>query len=133
MHWASYAHTTKAPHDSYSGVSEYINKEFPGTESKSETEALLRKAMADYEEKQFVAKNENITLGDLLDKWLEEEVRPGQLSNGTLSSYQAVIKRIKKHPISSRKLKKLTPYHLQSYLDLLSLGGENLMERLQSR
>lgn len=102
-----------------------VQKEFPGTESKSETEALLRKAMADYEEKQFVAKNENITLGDLLDKWLEEEVRPGQLSNGTLSSYQAVIKRIKKHPISNRKLKKLTPDHLQSYLDLLSLGGEN--------
>ena len=28
-----------------------VQKEFPGTESKAETEALLRKAMEDYEEK----------------------------------------------------------------------------------
>ena len=51
-----------------------VQREFPGTESKSETEALLRKAMADYEEKQFVAKAENFTLADLLDIWIEEEV-----------------------------------------------------------
>jgi len=31
-----------------------VQKEFVGTESKSETEALLRKAIADYEEKKFV-------------------------------------------------------------------------------
>ena len=37
-----------------------VQKEFPGTESKSETEALLRKAMEDYEEKKFVAKTENV-------------------------------------------------------------------------
>ena len=34
-----------------------VQKEFVGTESKSETEALLRKAIADYEEKKFVAKS----------------------------------------------------------------------------
>ena len=28
-----------------------VQKEYPGTESKSETEALLRRAMEDYEEK----------------------------------------------------------------------------------
>lgn len=39
-----------------------VQKEFVGTESKSETEALLRKAIADYEEKKFVAKSENITV-----------------------------------------------------------------------
>ena len=42
-------------------------KEFVGTESKSETEALLRKAIADYEEKKFVGKAENITVGEMLD------------------------------------------------------------------
>ena len=42
-----------------------VQKEFVGTESKSETEALLRKAIADYEEKKFVAKSENITVGRL--------------------------------------------------------------------
>ena len=30
--------------------------------------------MEDYEEKKFVAKTENITLGEMLDIWLEEEV-----------------------------------------------------------
>ena len=37
-------------------AAEKVQKEFVGTESKSETEALLRKAIADYEEKKFVAK-----------------------------------------------------------------------------
>ncbi len=54
-----------------------VQKEFVGTESKSETEALLRKAIADYEEKKFVAKSENITVGMLLDLWVEEELKPG--------------------------------------------------------
>ena len=39
-----------------------VQREFAGTESKSETEALLRKAMEDYEAKKFVAKSENATV-----------------------------------------------------------------------
>ena len=101
-----------------------VQREFPGSESKSETEAMLRKAMADYEEKQFVARSENLTLAGLLDKWIEEELKPGSLSNGTVAAYIDTARRIKKHPIADRKLKKITPDHLQSYLDLLSLGGE---------
>lgn len=101
-----------------------VQREFPGSESKIETEAMLRKAMADYEEKQFVAKSENLTLAGLLDKWIEEELKPGSLSNGTVAAYIDTARRIKKHPIADRKLKKITPDHLQSYLDLLSLGGE---------
>ncbi len=58
-----------------------VQKEYAGTESKSETEKLLRKAMEDYEEKKFVAKTENITLGKCWI-WLEEEVKPGTLSTG---------------------------------------------------
>ena len=63
-----------------------VQREFVGTESKSETEAMLRKAMEDYEEKKFVAKSENITVGDLLDTWVEEELKPGNLSNGNSGS-----------------------------------------------
>ena len=62
-----------------------VQREFAGTESKSETEAMLRKAMEDYDAKKFVAKSENITLGQLLDIWVEEELKPGNLSNGTVS------------------------------------------------
>ena len=49
-----------------------VQKEFPGTESKSETESLLRKAMEDYEAKRFIAKSDNLTVGDVLDLWAEE-------------------------------------------------------------
>ena len=39
-----------------------VQREFVGTESKSETEALLRKAMEDYEAKKFVANSENVSV-----------------------------------------------------------------------
>ena len=102
-----------------------VQREFVGTESKSETEALLRKAMEDYEEKKFVAKSENATVGMLLDMWVEEELKPGSLSNGTVMAYQGTVNRIKQHPIGSRKLKTVTADHLQAYMDFLSFGGTN--------
>ena len=54
-----------------------VQKECVGTESKSETEKLLRQAMDDYEKKKFVAKAENLTVGQLLDVWAEEELKTG--------------------------------------------------------
>lgn len=102
-----------------------VQREFAGTESKSETEALLRKAMEDYEAKKFVAKSENTTVGQLLDLWVEEELKPGNLSNGTVMAYQGTVNRIKQHPIGNRRLKSVTPDHLQAYIDLLSFGGIN--------
>ena len=71
-----------------------VQKEYAGTESKSETEKLLRKALEDYEDKKFVAKADNLTVGELLDMWAEEE------------------------------LKTVTAEHLQAFLDLLTFGGE---------
>ena len=64
-------------------------------------EAMLRKAMEDYEEKKFVAKSENATVGMLLDMWVEEELKPGNLSNGTVMAYQGTVNRIKQHPIGN--------------------------------
>lgn len=100
-----------------------IQKEFPGTESKAETETLLRKAMEDYDNKKFIAKNENVTLSDMLDMWVDEELKPGTLSNGTVMAYQATVRRIKQHPLGKRKLRTVTADHLQSFMDLLSFGG----------
>ena len=101
-----------------------VQKEFPGTESKSETEAMLRKAMDDYESKMFIAKAKNVTVGQMLDMWAEEELKPGPLSNGTVGNYLDTIGRIKKHPIGNRKLKTVTYEHLQAYMDFLSFGGQ---------
>ena len=52
-----------------------FQKEYAGTESKSETEKLLRKALEDYEDKKYVAKADNLTIGELLDMWAEEELK----------------------------------------------------------
>ena len=41
-----------------------VQKEYAGTESKSETEKLLRKALEDYENKKFVAKADSLTVGN---------------------------------------------------------------------
>ena len=70
-----------------------VQKECVGTESKSETEKLLRQAMDDYEKKKFVAKAENLTVGQLLDVWAEEELKTGTLSNGTVENYLGTIRR----------------------------------------
>ena len=102
-----------------------IQKEFPGTESKSETEAMLRKAMDDYDSKKFVAKSDNMTVGELLDIWVEESLKPSNLSNGTVMLYHSTAERIKKHPIANRKLKSVTMEHLQAYVDYLCFGEKN--------
>ena len=93
-----------------------IQKEFAGTESKSETEKLLRNAMENYEKKKFIAKADNITFAELLDKWVEEDLKTGTLSNGTVHHYQYLASRLKKHPLGKRKLKTL--------VDLLTFGGD---------
>ena len=56
-----------------------VQKEYAGTESKSETEKLFRKALEDYEDNKFVAKADNLTIGELLDMWAEEELKTGTL------------------------------------------------------
>lgn len=49
----------------------------------------------------------------------------GNLSNGTVMSYQGTVNRIKQHPIGKRKLKTVTADHLQAYIYFLSFGGTN--------
>ena len=93
-----------------------VQKECVGTESKSETEKLLRKAMDEYEGQKVVAKTENITLGELLDVWAEEELKVSSLSNNTVTLYLGVVKRIKEHPLGKRKLKTVTSEHMRELL-----------------
>ena len=95
-----------------------VQKEYAGTESKSETEKLLRQAMDDYESKKFVAKTDNLTVGELLDMWAEEELKVGTLSNGTVENYLGAIRCIKKHPIAERKLKTVTAAVSYTHLTL---------------
>ena len=101
-----------------------VQKEYAGTESKSETEKMLRQAMDDYDSKKFVARTENITLGMLLDIWAEEDLKTGSLANGTVELYLHTVKMIKRHPISNRKISTITSEHLQKFMDQLIYGGK---------
>lgn len=94
-----------------------------GTESKAETERMLRKAMDEYENKLFVAQNSNLTLAEVIDMWLEEGLKPSSLANGTVHQYMTKANKIKRHPLAQRKLKAITSSHLQAYIDFLSFGG----------
>lgn len=100
-----------------------IQKEMAGTDSKSETEAMLRKAMEEYESQAYIVKTASITLGEMLDLWIADELNPSSRSNGTLRSYFNTINRIKTYPIAKRKLKTITVEHLQAFFDLLAVGG----------
>ena len=51
--------------------------------------------MDDYEKKKFVAKSENITLSELLDDWVAEELKTSTLSNGTVATYITALNQIK--------------------------------------
>lgn len=69
-----------------------MQREFAGATSKSETKAMLRKAIEDYKAKKFMTK----------------ELKPDSLSNGTISAYQGTVGCIKQFPIRNRKLKIVT-------------------------
>ena len=49
--------------------------------------------MEDYESKKFIAKADNINLGELLDIWAKEELMVGTLSNGTVGNYLQAVNR----------------------------------------
>lgn len=81
---------------------------------------MLRKAIADYEEKKPVVKSGGITLGDMPDMRAGEKLKPGNLSNATVMRYMASIRKIKKYHIGNRRLKTVTTHHLQALIDFMS-------------
>lgn len=100
-----------------------VQKEYAGTESKSEKGKLLRQATEDYEAKRFMAKAENITLGQMSDTWAEEELKTGTLINGAGGTYLQAINRLKQCSIGNGNLKMAAFCHLQQFMDLVLFGG----------
>ena len=80
----------------------------------------------------FLAQAKNITLGDMLDMWVEEELKPGSFSHGTVTAYINTVSRIKTHPIGKRKLKTVTSDHLQSYMDSVSYTHLDVYKRQET-
>ncbi len=105
-----------------------MQKEYPGTESKSETEALLRRAMEDYEKSGLWRKRKTspwryagyVGGGRTEARYIEQWHSDGL--SGTVG-------RIKRHPLGKRKLKTVTADHLQAFIDFMSYGAPIPMER----
>ncbi len=71
-----------------------------------------------------VNRNNGITLRQLLDIWVEEDLKTGSMSNGTVELYQNIVKVIKRHPICDMKLTEVTSEHLQMFMDQVCFGGK---------
>ena len=64
-----------------------------------------------------------VTVGELLDTWVEESLIPGDLSNGTIIAYRGVVNRIKASYISSINLQDITSDILQKFADDLFINN----------
>jgi len=66
-----------------------------------------------------------ITLRRLLEQWVDEVLLPGNYSNGTVTAYSSVIRRINLDEIADLKISEIEPDLLQNYFDKLCNGGKN--------
>ena len=67
--------------------------------------------------------NKQITLGELLETWVEEDLKAGSMSNGTVELYQNIVKVIKRHPICASSIRTITSEQLQCFMDQITFGG----------
>ena len=77
-----------------------VQKEFAGTESKSGNGSHAPQGNGGLRsQKQFVGKAENITVGEMLDLWVEEELKARQLEQRDGHGVsRRTVKNIKKYP-----------------------------------
>ena len=91
--------------------------EFVGTESKRETEAMLKKAIDEYNEFGKLLDPGDITVEELMDEWFRTEIEPSSLATATIGNYRNVLRHIREHSLSKMKLKDVTVEALQAYVD----------------
>ena len=91
--------------------------EFPGSESKRETAAMLQKALSDYNDHGKIFDPRGITLNELMDEWYAVEIEPSSRASTTRDSYRNVMDHIRSHSIGKTKLKEISIEALQAYID----------------
>ncbi len=69
------------------------------------------------------ATKQELNLGQFLDIWVEDDLKVGSMSNGTVELYQNIVKMIKRHSICNTPLTEVTSEQLQEFMDLISFGG----------
>ena len=73
--------------------------EFPGTESKRETEAMLKAALEEYNETGKIFDPGQVTVAELMDEWYAVEIEPSGRASTTRDSYRNVMDHIRNHAI----------------------------------
>ncbi len=96
--------------------------EFKGGDTKRETEALLKKALEDYNLSGMVISPGELTVNDLADMWYADEVEHSALTTNGRNDYKNVMRHIREHPLGQTKLKKVTCEQLQAYIDEKHFG-----------
>ena len=91
--------------------------EFVGTESKRETENMLKKAVEEYNELGKILDPGDITVSELMDEWFRTEIEPSSRATTTLDIYRNVMDHVRAHRIGKMKLKEVTVEALQAYVD----------------
>ena len=91
--------------------------EFVGTESKRETENMLKKAIDEYNEAGKLNDPGDITVSELMDEWFHTEIEPSSRATTTLDSYRNVMDHVRDHRIGKLKLKEATVEALQANVD----------------
>ena len=91
--------------------------EFPGTESKRETRAMLDKALEEYNENGKLFDPGEITVSELMDEWYAVEIEPSSRASTTRDSYRNVMDHVRAHRIGNMRLKDITVDALQAYVD----------------
>ena len=66
--------------------------------------------------------DERVTVGEFLDVWLEDGARP-TVKPSTLEGYERALRLHIKPHLGHMRLRELTPYHVQRWLNILSDGG----------
>ena len=90
--------------------------------NKSEARAALSKAKADADGSLLAFDADNSTLGEYLDRWLEDSVQ-GSVGQRTYHSYSSHVRHHLSPALGSIKLKKLSPAHVQQlYRSKLNSG-----------
>jgi integrase len=89
--------------------------------SREEAEAKLRGLLTDADRNEFVDPS-RLTVGQWLDQWLEQRVRPKKAFN-TAAAYGVAIRRMKSSALGSIRLQALRVIDVETYLTSLTNDG----------
>lgn len=95
----------------------WIMKEFRGSESKAETNRLLKQAIDDYNKEKCIYDPGSITVNELAQMWYQAEIETAPLTTNGQYNHLNVIRHIANHPLGNTMLRDVTCEQLQSYVD----------------